>query len=120
MFKLRAEAYSIWALVFGINAAIAGWLLTKAVHLDGPERLVAMFIYMLFVLLIGCAFTKTYIELNRIVRDVDFCLTQESSSPPLDGALTYWRSKDYRPHIYFAYGLNALFALLVTVLVWHA
>jgi len=120
MFKLRSEAYSIWALVFGINTAVIGWILGKDVLFNKRQRIAATIAYLLFVLLVSLAFKKTYDELNLAVHDLDFALPQPSAERVAkDGLLTYLRKKDYGLHLLYAFGLNGVFLILVTVIIWR-
>jgi hypothetical protein len=120
MFKLRSEAYSIWALVFGINTAVIGWILGKNILFNRRQRVAAIIAYLFFVLLIGLAFKKTYDELNLASRDLDFALTRTSvQGAAKDGLLTYLRNKDYGPNLLYAFGLNGVFFILVTAIIWN-
>lgn len=121
MFKLRAEAYSIWTLTFLFTTAAVGWLVGQRLTLDKHKRIVASSLYLLFIIIVSVAFTKTYDELHFTVQDLNYFLANHEPSVRLadDGALSYWRKANYRTHAYYAYVLNSVFVLLVGALIWR-
>jgi hypothetical protein len=108
-------------LTFVVSSATVGWLVGKGVTLTAAQRIVATSFYMLFAVMMSVAFMKTYDELNLVVHDLDFVLSKRDplARPADNGAMSYWRSKDYRIHAYYAYALNGLFLVLVTALIWR-
>jgi hypothetical protein len=116
MFKLRGEAYSIWTLVFAINGVTAGWLTTKDLLLEFVQKTTINLVYLLFAIMFVTAFAKTYGELTRAARDLNRLSADGYAD---DGVVAYWRTKDWKPHIWFACVLNVLLFTLITALIWR-